>query len=353
MAPITSQLGILLKVHVDGDGAVASQGLAPRLPAGLAAVRQLRIAERAQDGLGIDVGERIRGDRRPVGLDLIGGQPAGIGQVHRRSDAWGRGVPRVDGQELDRAALHGGLRPVWALGVHIALVEAVVGGVGVDQDSLGSGQLRVVDLDAAVVGAVADQDDLVAHVDAEIGQPLEVGGRAVVGVDHLRGHVARRAGAVERRQDARVVLEGVAAEGLADMLRAGAGHDPAAAGVEGLDQDFDWLVEQNLVGNDLRIEPGRLELLRDVERGVVVFGRTGPVRGLAERLQVLAGEHGVGDGEKGLIPLRLLGEVAEAEDRSSPVASLGVANRDVRERGAGEQGEEGEAAWTHSREKPF
>ena len=68
-----------------------------------------------------------------------------------------------------------------------------------------------VDLDAAEVATVADEDNLVLDADAEGGEFLEVGEGAVVGVDDLPGDVAGGAGAVEGGQDPRIVLERVAA----------------------------------------------------------------------------------------------------------------------------------------------
>ena len=57
-----------------------------------------------------------------------------------------------------------------------------------------------------------------------------------------------------------------------------------------------------------------LELLRDVQRRLVVLGRTGPVGLRSQRLQFLAGKFRVGDGHESLVPLGLLREVAVAED---------------------------------------
>ena len=88
---------------------------------------------------------------------------------------------------------------------------AVVGGVGVDEDAFGAVLLGDVDLDAAEVAAVADEDDLAFDADAEVGELLEVGQGAVVGVDDLGGDVAGGGGAVEGGEDAGIVLEGVAA----------------------------------------------------------------------------------------------------------------------------------------------
>ncbi len=122
------------------------------------------------------------------------------------------GIAGIDGKELDGAALDGGLGTPRTLGVHVAAEVAVVGGVGVDEDALGTVLLGDVGLDAAEVFAVADDDDLVFDADAEFGELLEVGESAVVGVDDFGGDVAGGGGAVEGGEDAGIVLEGIAAE---------------------------------------------------------------------------------------------------------------------------------------------
>ena len=95
----------------------------------------------------------------------------------------------MDGQKLHRAALHAGGRPVGAARVDVALVVAVVGWVGVDEHTGGAILLRDVDLHAAEVVAVADDDDLALDADAQLLELFEVGERAVVGVDDVGGDV--------------------------------------------------------------------------------------------------------------------------------------------------------------------
>ncbi len=102
---------------------------------------------------------------------------------------------------------------------------------------------------------------------------LEVGEGAVVGVDDFGGDVAGGGGAVEGGEDAGIVLEGVAAELVGvDVLGGGAGHELLAIGVEGFDLDFDGLVEEDFVGDDLGVEAGGFELVGDVDGGGVVLG---------------------------------------------------------------------------------
>ena len=71
-----------------------------------------------------------------------------------------------------------------------AAAVAIVGGIGVDEDSLGAELLREVDLHATEVSAVADEDDLVFDADAEFGEFFEVVEIAVVGEDDFASDVA-------------------------------------------------------------------------------------------------------------------------------------------------------------------
>ncbi len=251
----------------------------------------LGAAEGFEDGGGVFVGERVGGDAGLVGLELVDGDALGGGKIGGGGDAGGGGVAGIDGEELDGAALDGGVGTPGAFGVDVAAEVAVVGGVGVDEDAFGAVLLGDVGLDAAEVFAVADDDDLVFDADAEFGELLEVGEGAVVGVDDLGGDVAGGGGAVEGGEDAGIVLEGVAAVfGGVDVLGGGAGHEFGAGCVEGFDEDLDGLVEEDFVGDDLGLEAGGFELVGDVDGGGVVLGRTGPVGGGGEGLEVLAGE---------------------------------------------------------------
>ena len=56
-----------------------------------------------------------------------------------------------------------------------------------------------------------------------------------------------------------------------------------------------------------------LELLRDVERGLVVLRRTRPVRRRRQDLQLLAGQLRVGNAHERMVPLGLLREVGVSE----------------------------------------
>src|SRR5580704_17654607 len=127
---------------------------------------RLVAAEGFEDGGGIFIGERVSGDAGLVGLKLVGGDALRGREVGGGGDAWGSGVSGIDREELDGAALDGGVGAPGTLGVDVAAEVAVVGGVGVDEDAGGSVLLGDVGLDAAKVFAVADDDDLVFYADA-------------------------------------------------------------------------------------------------------------------------------------------------------------------------------------------
>ncbi len=141
----------------------------------LPAVRRGLAAEALEDGCGVLVGERIDGDGGLVDPGVVGGEALGVGKVGRGGDAGGFGVSGIDGEELHGAALDGGVGTEGTLGIDVAAEVAVVCGVGVDEDAFGAALLGDVGLDAAEVGSVADDDDLVFDADAELGELVEVG----------------------------------------------------------------------------------------------------------------------------------------------------------------------------------
>ena len=127
-----------------------------------------------------------------------------------------------------------------------------------------------------------------------VGELVEVFEAAVVGVDHLAGHVARARGTVEGHHHAGIVLVGVAF----NVLARGAAHELLAGVVVGLDLDRFGPVEQHAIGNDLGFEAGGAKLLRDILGGLVIFRRGGHVRIRGERFKLFAGQAGVGNGKK-------------------------------------------------------
>ncbi len=140
--------------------------------------------------------------------------------------------------------------------------------VGVDEHAHGATLLGEVDLDAAEVGAIAHQNDLAVQVDVLGGEMVEVLQAAVVGVNHLGGHVAGAGGAAEGHHHAGIVLIRVAI----NVFARGAAHQQLAAGVISLHTHSFWLIHQHAIGNDLRLQAGRAKLLRHVFGGLAVFG---------------------------------------------------------------------------------
>ena len=90
--------------------------------------------------------------------DVFGLEELRGGQIGSGGDAGSERVAGILEHELDRSALDGGGGAVGAVGIHVAAVVAVVGGVGIDEDAGGSILLGDVDLDAAEIAAVAARE---------------------------------------------------------------------------------------------------------------------------------------------------------------------------------------------------
>ena len=112
-------------------------------------------------------------------------------------------VARVQREIQDRAALHAARTLPRSLGIDLALIVAVVGGVGVDQASDRPVLGRQLRLDTPEDPAVAGDDDLAIDVDAVARKQFVVFAGAVVDVDQLARHVAVRRERVVRRQHVR------------------------------------------------------------------------------------------------------------------------------------------------------
>ena len=154
-----------------------------------------------------------------------------VGEIERGGYAGRFRIAGVLEEILNGAALDAGLGTPGAVGVGVAFEVAVVLRVRVDEYAGGAALLGEIDLDAAEVGAVADEDDFAVQVDVLGGELIEVFEAAVVGIDHFAGDVAGAGGAVEGHDDAGIVLAGVAV----DVLSGGAGHEEFAGGVVGFD----------------------------------------------------------------------------------------------------------------------
>ena len=98
------------------------------------------------------------------------------------------------------------------------------------------------------------------------------------------------------------------------MLGSGAVHEGLARGVECLNADYFWLIEENAIGNDFGFETGGAEFLRNVFRGLAVLGCGSNVRLGGECLQVFASELCVWDGKKLVFNFGLAAEIGVTKD---------------------------------------
>ena len=179
------QLPVELQLQVDA-GRAGADVVGERQRAAPGRRRRRRRRSALQQRLRIGVGDRQHRDlhqrrrfleRRPLGV--LGGADAGrqrIARIHR--------------QVHHRAALRRAIAAPAARGVDVALEEAVVARIRVDQAADRAVLGRDLRLDAAPRAAVAGDDDLALDVDAAALELLVVGRDAVVDVDELGGHVA-------------------------------------------------------------------------------------------------------------------------------------------------------------------
>ena len=114
--PDDAESGILLDAHVDGDGGggVSGAEVVGEGKRALPVAGGVGAGEGAKDGGCVFIGERIYGDGGLLGLKLVERDALGVGEIEGGGDAGGLGVAGVDGQELDGAALDGGVGAVWA-----------------------------------------------------------------------------------------------------------------------------------------------------------------------------------------------------------------------------------------------
>ena len=82
------------------------------------------------------------------------------------------------------------LRPPRSLWVRIALGEAVILGIGVDQHAGRAALLGDEDLHAAKVAAVANKNYLAFQVDMLGRQQVKILQPSVIGVDHIGAHIS-------------------------------------------------------------------------------------------------------------------------------------------------------------------
>ncbi len=105
------------------------------------------------------------------------------------------------------------------------------------------------------------------------------------------------------------------------MLAGGAVHF-YSGGRSDVDADFQGIVEPDFVFDDLGVEPGGAEFLRNVVGGGLVFGRAGHVWGLRQGAEVFFRELGIGHGEETCLGGGFRGGVAETKNGLGVARSL-------------------------------
>ena len=171
------------------DANALSSNVVTERQCSLPSLGHARAFECLQDGLSIVVADGDGDDGRLVaGLERV--KAGGIGKFNGRCYAGGLWVARILEQILHRSALHAGIRAPGAVRISIALKVAIILGIGVDEHADRSALLGNVYLDAAKVGAVADEDNLAVQIDMLRCQLIEVFEAAIVGVDHFASYVS-------------------------------------------------------------------------------------------------------------------------------------------------------------------
>ena len=203
-----------------------------------------------------------------------------------------------------------GIRPPRAVGIFVPLEIAIVGRIGIDDDPGSASLLRQVNLHSTEVHAVAGKNDLPGNTDVHLFQLLEILRARVIDIHRVGGHVAGWGGAVKGGQHTRIILVGI----VIDVFPAGPGHENFPFAVDSLQKYFLGQIQPGLVGNDLRIEAGSLELARHVDRGIVVLFAGGDVGSGGQRFELFLRQLGIGNRQEILIDLCLPAEVAIAQD---------------------------------------
>ena len=256
-------------------------GSAPRQASG-----RHRAAHRLEQRLGVAPGDRHHRDLED-GLRLGDRQllAAGLGAPAGRERIAG-----VDRHVHHAAALHAVLRAVRSDREHVALVEAVVLRIRIDQAADGAVLPRHLGLDAAPAAAVAGQHDLPLHADAGLLELLVVGRHAEVHVDDLAGDLAVGGiGVVGRRL---VLVERI---GILRDRRLLDQHGPAGR-LHHLEPALARPRHVGLGHLDGGVEAERLELLQRVLGDHLRTRAPGDVGLGRHRLHVLAQPGGVGHG---------------------------------------------------------
>ena len=148
--------------------------------------RRHRAAERGEQRFGIPVGNRQYRDFQ----DRPGFAHRETLGLRRRTGARCERITAVQGQILDRAALHAVARTETASRINVAGPVPVIAGIRINQTADGAVFVRELRFESAPSAAVADDDD--AAFDAQIApfEFLVVVGHSLIDVDQFGGDIA-------------------------------------------------------------------------------------------------------------------------------------------------------------------
>src|SRR4030095_10646239 len=99
-------------------------------------------------------------------------------------------IARMDRHVHYRSSLRALFRPVWSLRKDVALIVAVVFGIGINKTADGAVFGSDLWLDAPPASAIARDDDLALNVYAELAEFIVVGRHPVVDINQLTCHIA-------------------------------------------------------------------------------------------------------------------------------------------------------------------
>ncbi len=210
----------------------------------------------------------------------------------------------------DAAALHAVGGTERAVGIMLALEEAVVARVGVDDAADRAVLGGDLGLDAAPRAAVAGDDDGSLDRDAHALQLFVVFAHAVVHIDERAGDVAVFGVGVVGGQ----LLGGLRRRGIDSdrrLLQLGG----ELRGLEHLELALFRRRKEHIEGLDVRVEAEFLELGEHPLGVVLVVGRADVVGARAEALHVVAQELGVGNGAELRSPSRVRRRSARENSR--------------------------------------
>ena len=212
----------------------------------------------------------------------------------------------------DAAALHALFGAHGSFGVHVAAREAIVGRIAVDEERGRAVLLGFARLDAAERVAVAGDDDLALHRDADRVEVGVVLNESVIDVHDLAGRASVPAVGVERRDLGKGGRRGVTGDrsfAQRQLFRVGGGGR-----AEPRDVDGERLRHVDIVGAHLGRETPALQLGEDQIAGAGLGRSPGHVRLVGEGTGQGVGVRRVGRrddvGLEGILGRRARGRVA-------------------------------------------